>query len=76
MTADKDEIVVTTSILSFMLRGPKSVVVLENDDDKSTLVCRAYNPAIKTIDRDYVETKITLDVLCKLLIKQVTLSTE
>lgn len=69
VTIDKDEMVVTTSVLNFMLRGPKSVVVHENDDDKSTLVCRAFNPVIKTNDHDYVETKITLNVQCKLLIK-------
>ncbi|XP_025191738.1 uncharacterized protein LOC112591991 [Melanaphis sacchari] len=59
---DKDELVVTTSILSFVLWGPKSAAVNENDDNESTLVCHAYNPVIKTFDRHYVETKITLDV--------------
>jgi len=64
---DKDELVVTTSILSFILWGPKSAVINDNDDNESTLVCHAYNPVIKTFDRHYVETKITLDVQCKLL---------
>lgn len=65
---DKDELIVTTSILSFIIWGPKSAVINENDDNESILVCHAYNPVIKTIDRHYVETKITLDVQCKLLI--------
>ncbi|XP_025414233.1 uncharacterized protein LOC112686242 [Sipha flava] len=59
---DKDETVVTTSILHFKLQEPTSVVIDANDDNESTLVCRAYNPAIKTIDHHYIETKITLDV--------------
>uniref|UniRef100_A0A2S2PHW8 Ig-like domain-containing protein n=1 Tax=Schizaphis graminum TaxID=13262 RepID=A0A2S2PHW8_SCHGA len=62
IVTDKDELVVTTSILSFVLWGPKSAVINENDDNESTLVCHAYNPVIKTFDRHYVETKITLDV--------------
>ncbi|XP_029341821.1 uncharacterized protein LOC100167149 isoform X2 [Acyrthosiphon pisum] len=61
IVTDKDELVVTTSILSFILWGPKSAVINENDDNESTLVCHAYNPVIKTFDRHYVETKITLD---------------
>ncbi|VVC37605.1 Immunoglobulin subtype,Immunoglobulin-like domain,Immunoglobulin-like fold,Immunoglobulin subtype 2 [Cinara cedri] len=61
VTADKDEMVVTTSVLSFMLRAPYSAEDHENDYNETTLVCRAYNPAIK-IERTYVETKITLDV--------------
>lgn len=63
---DKDETVVTTSILHFKLQEPTSAVKDANDDNESTLVCRAYNPAIKTIDHHYIETKITLDVQCKL----------
>ncbi|XP_022178469.1 uncharacterized protein LOC111039313 [Myzus persicae] len=62
IVTDKDELVVTTSILSFILWGPKSAVINENDDNESTLVCHAYNPVIKTFDRHYIETKITLDV--------------
>lgn len=66
MVTDKDEMIVTTSILNFMLQGPKSAAAVdENDDGELTLVCRAYNPAIKTSDRHYVETKVTLDVQCK-----------
>lgn len=71
MPADDDEMTVTTSILSFVLRGPKSAVADENDDDDgngdniSVLVCRTYNPVIKTFDRHHVETRIALDVQCK-----------
>jgi len=68
IVTDKDELVVTTSILSFILWGPKSAVNNENDDNESTLVCHAYNPVIKTFNHHYVETKIILDVQCKLLI--------
>lgn len=71
MPTDKDEMVVTSSILSFMLRGPKSAIIDENDDNESTLVCRAYNPTIKIFDRHYVETKIILDVQCEFLLKHV-----
>lgn len=67
MGTNQDEMQVTTSILSFVIRGPKSDVPDENYDNESTLVCRSYNPVIKTSDRHYVETKIALDVQCKLL---------
>lgn len=63
---DKDEMIVTISILNFMLRGPKSAAAVdENDDGELALVCRVYNPAIKTSDRHYVETKVMLDLQCK-----------
>lgn len=65
MATDEDEIVVMTSVLSFMLRAPKSAISNENNDNESILVCKAYNPVIKTYDRHNVETKITLDVQCK-----------
>lgn len=65
MATDEDEIVVMTSVLSFMLRAPKSAISNENNDNESILVCKAYNPVIKTYVRHNVETKITLDVQCK-----------
>lgn len=71
VSADDDEITVTTSVLSFVLRGPKSAVADENDDDDNkddyifVLVCRTYNPVIKTFDRHHVENRIVLDVQCK-----------
>lgn len=67
---ENDEMAVTTSILRFMIRGPKSALVDGSDYNESTLVCRAHNPAIKTSDHHYIETKITLDVQCKLSINQ------
>lgn len=68
---DGGEIVVMTSVLSFMLRGPKSAKVDENDNNISNLVCRSYNPAIKTLDHHYVESKISLDVQCELITTQI-----
>lgn len=56
---------VTTSILSFMLKEPKSAIADENDDDVSILVCRTYNPVIKILHKHHVETKIALDMQCK-----------
>lgn len=64
MMSNKDEMVETKSVIHFMLRGPKSAID-ENYDNESTLVCRAFNPTIKTFDRHYVETKIVLNVQCK-----------